>query len=86
MTSIPGKRRKAEPRTSTGVEFSLPNDMNHVYRVNIINRGNGNPDHISYAEGAFRNYVIPSVEDTKAINRYSNVEIWGNFEYRCDQE
>ena len=82
MTSIPGKEAKTEPRTSTGVEFSLPNDMNHVYRVNIINRGNGNPDHINYAEGALANYVIPSVEDTKAIDRYSNVEKWGNFEYR----
>ena len=82
ITSIPGKEEKTEPRTNTGVEFSLPNDMNHVYRVNIINRGNGNPDHISYAERALANYVIPSVEDTKAINRYSNVEIWGNFEYR----
>ena len=74
MTSISGKEAKAEPRTSTGVEFSLPNDMNHVYRVNIINRGNGNPDHINYAEGALANYVIPSVEDTKTIDRYSNVE------------
>ena len=82
MTSIPGKEQKTGPRTSTGVEFSLPSDMNHVYRVNIINRGNGNPDHISYAEGALANYVIPSVEDTKAIDRYSNVEKWGNFEYR----
>ena len=26
--------------------------------------------------------MIPSVEDTKAIDRYSNVEKWGNFEYR----
>ena len=33
-------------------------------------------------KGLLANYVIPSVEDTKAINRYSNVEIWGNFEYR----
>ena len=82
MTSIPGKEEKIEPRTNTGVEFSLPSDMNHVYRVNIINRGNGNPDHINYAEGALANYVIPSVEDTKAIDRYSNVEKWGNFEYR----
>ena len=82
MTSIPGKEEKIEPRTNTGVEFSLPSDMNHVYRVNIINRGNGNPDHINYAERALANYVIPSVEDTKVINRYSNVEKWGNFEYR----
>ena len=82
MTRIPGKEDKAEPRTSTGVEFSLPSDTNHVYRVNIINRGNGNPDHIRYAEGALANYVIPSVEDTKAIDRYSNVEKWGNLEYR----
>ena len=82
MTRISGKEEKAEPRTSTGVEFSLPSDTNHVYRVNIINRGNGNPDHIRYAEGALANYVIPSVEDTKAIDRYSNVEKWGNFEYR----
>lgn len=82
MTRISGKEEKTEPRTSTGVEFSLPSDTNHVYRVNIINRGNGNPDHIRYAEGALANYVIPSVEDTKAIDRYSNVEKWGNFEYR----
>ena len=82
MTSIPGKEKKTEPRTSTGVEFSLPSDMNHVYRVNIINRGNGNPDHITYAERALANYVIPSVADTKEIDRYSNVEKWGNFKYR----
>ena len=62
----PWKEEKIEPRTNTGVEFSLPSDTNHVYRVNIINRGNGNPDHISYAEGALANYVIPSVEDTKS--------------------
>ena len=82
MTAIPGKDGKTEPRTRTGVEFSLPSDMNHVYRVTIINRGNGNPDHIRYAEGALANYVIPSVEDTKAIDRYSTVKTWGNFAYR----
>ena len=53
-----------------------------AFTYKTVNRGNGNPDHIRYAEGALANYVIPSVEDTKAIDRYSNVEKWGNFEYR----